>query len=168
MKTRYGFVSNSSSSSFILNFPNGKPKSKDELQKILFGERKEYHVPYDTEFYPSDVIADAIWSQLSIASVATKEEILNIIKNGYPSLEPWVEKMLTVKYPEVDNYATNNKISWKVWEAEHNKYAEQFMTMFHDDKYYILEFSDRDSSLQGAIEHGTALNSVTTLKISHH
>ena len=50
MKIRNGFVSNSSSSSFIVAFKK-VPKSVAEMQKMLFGDEPYYKNPY---FYPED------------------------------------------------------------------------------------------------------------------
>jgi hypothetical protein len=43
MKIRIGFVSNSSSSSFIVAFRN-KPKTVEEIKKLMFGDRRTF--PY--------------------------------------------------------------------------------------------------------------------------
>ena len=52
MKIRQGFVSNSSSSSFIVAFKGRKPKSYEALRKLMFPELKdEDHLTvYDNTF----------------------------------------------------------------------------------------------------------------------
>lgn len=46
MKIRNGFVSNSSSSSFIVSFDK-KPSSAEELREILFGDKEYIEHRYD-------------------------------------------------------------------------------------------------------------------------
>ena len=45
MKIRNGFVSNSSSSSFIVAFPE-KPKSAEHVRKMMFGDETDFPNPY--------------------------------------------------------------------------------------------------------------------------
>ena len=45
MKIRNGFVSNSSSSSFVVAFDK-KPETVEELKKLLFGEEEVYGNPH--------------------------------------------------------------------------------------------------------------------------
>lgn len=56
MKIRQGFVSNSSSSSFVVGFYR-KPKDVAELQQLLFQEDQIYPHPYDDEGIPVEKVA---------------------------------------------------------------------------------------------------------------
>ena len=72
MKIRQGFVSNSSSSSFIVVFDQ-KPQSTKELQKILYGDQKTI-VSYndDTRFRTdqlSKIVFDDITNPENISSI---------------------------------------------------------------------------------------------------
>jgi hypothetical protein len=59
MKIRAGFVSNSSSSSFLLKFPLGISKT-EEFQKVLFGEQEKFMGLYDGPFETKE-IAGFLW-----------------------------------------------------------------------------------------------------------
>jgi len=65
MKIRNGFVSNSSSSSFIVAFPN-KPKTVEEMANILFGKTDGVfdNEGYDNTRYTYMEIAEAVLSNL--------------------------------------------------------------------------------------------------------
>ena len=72
MKTRNGFVSNSSSSSFIVGFDT-IPKTVEELKKLLFKNDKilsAYDIELDTQ-KAADIIFDDIKNQ----KLATKKRL---------------------------------------------------------------------------------------------
>lgn len=56
MKIRNGFVSNSSSSSFIVAFPK-KPKSQADVLEMMFKDKNETVKPYDHELSAENVAA---------------------------------------------------------------------------------------------------------------
>lgn len=59
MKTRTGFVSNSSSSSFVTAWPK-KPKTVDAMNTMLFGDSKEYANPYPWGDNPNSFRVDEV------------------------------------------------------------------------------------------------------------
>lgn len=63
IKVRLGFVANSSSSSFIVGFKS-VPKDAEEMTTALFGDRKEFHSPYDNNHWPSDSIAASVFTSM--------------------------------------------------------------------------------------------------------
>ena len=66
MKIRKGFVSNSSSSSFIVLFPH-EPKNQEELQEMMFPQ------------YKSDETIEGFDCKLTISEII--EKVFNHIKN---------------------------------------------------------------------------------------
>lgn len=65
MKIRNGFVSNSSSSSFVVIFPT-EPKCVEDVKKYLFDEGQEYFThPYDDDAgFSVDQVAETVWNDI--------------------------------------------------------------------------------------------------------
>ena len=83
MKTRQGFVSNSSSSSFIIGFDK-RPKNAAELQKVMFPEGGSQTVQmYDSPHYPADQVAATVFNDITGKRKLTKEQILEELESGY-------------------------------------------------------------------------------------
>lgn len=176
MKFRTGFVSNSSSSSFIVEFKE-VPTSKEELQNQLFGDRKEYHYPYGTEYFSTDDVSAIVWQDMQ-GGPATKAEVEEEINNGYP-IADHITKMFIAKEPSYDQFTTmdeNNKATtdWDAYEKAWDDYTNQFKRFVNWDaveegKVYTFEYSDNDGQQFCAMEHGDLFeNAKHVLKISHH
>lgn len=82
MKIRNGFVSNSSSSSFIVVFPS-KPKDTDELKEMMFpGKTDDDHVTaYDNVAHVKEVVS-TVFSETTDES-ATLEAIIEEFDSGW-------------------------------------------------------------------------------------
>jgi len=88
MKIRGGFVSNSSSSSFIVMFKK-TPQSAEELRVALFGGNENVIYPEDSrmlvggglEFYPSAVVAEIIFEDMQEIGPASDDELLAELEN---------------------------------------------------------------------------------------
>lgn len=119
MKSRSGFVSNSSSSSFIIGFET-KPKSAAELCRLLFGNM-EYIQYYDHAFRTADV-SNIVFNDLKEERPASIKKIVETVKSGhflgYP--DTWtkdrqsdvLEKQFDEMFPEYKgNYWDNDKIT---------------------------------------------------------
>ena len=89
MKIRQGFVSNSSSSSFIVAFPK-EPKNLDELKEMLFVEgQNDYPNPYpdhvsDKElFWPVDMVASIVLNDINENGQASKKDLVESLSCGW-------------------------------------------------------------------------------------
>ena len=76
MKTRQGFVSNSSSSSFIIAFDK-KPESAKELQTLMFDstEKTLAHPYNEGVFYATSKIAKTVFEDIQSAKPITAKEL---------------------------------------------------------------------------------------------
>lgn len=118
MKTRQGFVSNSSSSSFIIGL-NEKPKHAGKIKVLFLGDQDTipnncYHPDWSRdgtkpEFTAAD-IANVIFRDLKNAQPLTEEQIIEEINSG------WFDESLQ----ELQTFNTEEDQSW-VYEKEYKK-----------------------------------------------
>jgi hypothetical protein len=81
MKIRTGFVSNSSSSSFIVIFDK-KPKSKEEVKKLLFPNKNDDDCLkcYDNSI-PIGQITETVFKDLSNSKKVTQKELFALLEH---------------------------------------------------------------------------------------
>ena len=82
MKIRNGFVSNSSSSSFLVAFDK-KPKNVLELHKAMFGTKSTTVQMFDYSSYSSLEVAKTVWNSLEEQKPLTEKEIREEAGSGY-------------------------------------------------------------------------------------
>jgi hypothetical protein len=161
MKTRNGFISNSSSSSFVIALKK-VPKTSQELQEMIFGDDEFFPMPNPEDFdiprkalYYSDIIFNDIKKQ----KPATKKKIIEECKSGYiggfPNhscnyVSPGWEK-------EIDE-----------WAEKCQKYAEdKALEFINSNKIFIVEYGD-DTKDGSVLEHGGTFRRIPHMTISHH
>ena len=143
MKIRNGFVSNSSSSSFVVAFPR-EPKSLDDVKEILFVKgQSDYpnphtweHIPDDEAFWPVGRVAEIVWNEIQENGSATKKQMKESVGSG--------------------------------WYEELDRRLEKFLNQNPDATFYVFEYSDSDGALFSAMEHGTLFRRVKHIKTSKH
>jgi hypothetical protein len=186
VKVRSGFVSNSSSSSFIVAFPK-RPESVEEVQEFVFKKDDFFHNPYyeyrsfdhNIEMWPTSEIAEIIWKDICQQSPMTDAEVAERTNTG------WFEG-----YPEA--YEEWIHSNWEYWKAlppeEQRAYydrkyahvkeiaedvASRFITMARGvlgDSccFYEFEYSDNDGELYSSMEHGGLFERMLHLTINKH
>lgn len=188
MKIRQGFVSNSSSSSFIVGF-NKKPKTIGQLFDLMFPKYYEGHVInyYDTQI-PVSFVIDRVWHDMS--KQLTTKQVKQYIED-YASTEAHIEVMhadtfyqeeskiyskffllFGEKYGENQDFKDQIK---KIKEAEDLiikenmvKYVEEARRILDGKKCFFFEYSDNESKEESVLEHGDVFRNVPHITINNH
>ena len=172
MKIRSGFVSNSSSSSYIVVFKS-LPSSKEELQKMMFGNQKLYHGPYHGE-WETCVVAKTVWDLMQ-TSVPND---LPDLKRGFDSWawdtcsqishpDKTYPNLYNGMMPEPERTRILNEY-YDAIDALEMELFRKFMDEHKDSFVYRFEFSDNDGEYYTDLEHGDLFKRLPHVKCSHH
>lgn len=166
MKIRQGFVSNSSSSSFIVAFPRDFQISSDSVQSYLFAGQQSI-VAYDwIGTFDTKQIADVVTSDMRAQTPNNHEAITEALGGhlpGAPSYEAFRKKK---------ENGTGYDYDWTAYEEASSKYREviasKIKTEFEGMDIYTFEYSDNDGNLYCTMEHGGIFDNVPNMRISNH
>lgn len=162
MKIRTDFISNSSSTSFILALSE-KPKTASELRQLLFNDDK-FFIHYDSK-YTTQEIADVVFDKLSTREALSSEELIEVVGSGI--LDGNYGSCL--KYDLVCQLCNNNYDKILAMLEELNAVTiEAFTKRYAERKYYEVTFSDNDGDLHACIEHGDTFSQIPHLYINNH
>lgn len=176
MKTRHGFVSNSSSSSFVVAFPE-KPGSVDELQSMMFTRFQEYVQPYD-HAVPAKEICRIVFNEIySQKESASKERIMENLAGLYTQMLYRLMGESDFPHPEKDDYSTVEEYGiamrkhWEERDIKAREWEERAARKFMEENKgaFILctSYADDDSFL-AVMEHGDIFRNLKHIQVGHH
>jgi hypothetical protein len=168
MKIRQGFVSNSSSSSFVVAFPRGFTPTKKAILDYVFGDRDEVTVHWgEPDRMPVGRAASAILAQIKDQKPNDPAELTRALDGTYLPGEP------EMAYHENESPEAR-RASLDAYYAEVEAYRQRWWTM-HKPKLdpehmdlYVIDFSDNDGDEGSILEHGDTFALVPHLQLSHH
>lgn len=167
MKFRNGFVSNSSSSSFVIAFPR-IPLNIEEVQKMIFGDDPKAGLshPYDDDWYPASQVAETVFNDINEKSIVPmdKEAILRAFEEDYAIdyfNEYWKED--DPEKREVLRQKSDNQSKIRAQQR-----CDDFLKDNKGSFVYELVYADEDGSYGCAMEHGDVFQNLSHIRISHH
>ncbi len=169
MKFRMGFVSNSSSSSFVAGFKT-IPRSVEDIKKILFDPGQEYYYsPYGDGKWSVDEVAATVFEDMKGKMPLSLEEFFKATDDMADINYDAKKYKKKEKNINGDEYmGTDWDLVWKDQKILSKEQAEKFLAK--NDDYYYFEFSyaDEDGDYGSALEHGDLFKNVPCISISHH
>jgi len=157
MKTRNGFVSNSSSSSFIVAFPY-IPETVEEVKQMLFGDIERIDI-YDYSITTSQM-AGVVFKDMLDSGIVNKEKIMEEVSLGqFPGC------------PEHDyNYRDEEAMNkyFEIWDKAAVKLGNDFINANLNGHFFIFEYCDNDGPLYSTMEHGDIFSRLPNIQIGKH
>jgi hypothetical protein len=163
MKIRHGFVSNSSSSSFVVPFPKDMEMTFENVKRYLFKDQQVIYSPWDINKVTIDFAMCQIMDDIA-KQQPNDAELINEAFGG------WLEGM-----PNLDSFrikGSGHEYDWDAYHASHEAFlkeaTDQFTAEHANSNMYVFEFSDNDGNNFAILEHGGTFDNVPHKRISHH
>jgi len=164
MKIRTGFVTNSSSSSYIVAFDK-MPEDIGELKRMLFGLEETYEDPFNYGVFNAYTVTGIVFNDLINGKPLTKDEMIEEMSSGHFNGMPDYKHIWNLKGEEY-------KKAWDKYDKEVEETAKEYVERFIEENsfcvFYKFKYSDNDGELDSAMEHGDLFDNINHLKISHH
>lgn len=167
-KFRTGFVTNSSSSSFVVAFKD-IPTTVEEMKALLFDPNQEVmRSPWGDESLTCDDVAQQVLDDL-------QSQVPNDDKKIAEALGGWLDNA-----PKYEDFLTDDmKPGSKEYnEAFHNfedarkafekAKIKQFKKANRGADIYVFSYADENGRREAILEHGDTFDHLPHIRISHH
>jgi len=173
MKIRQGFVSNSSSSSFIVAFDSA-PKTAEDVKHQMFGNDENFYFDsldgnynYIVAHCPTIDIAEDVFGQIGKQETPSKEDLLDAISSGTVEGEP--------KYDFNRAYNQEKKEFNSEYQEKYDKkcklFYENLLNGFISESknkpIYVFNYSDH-SAWGSMMEHDGIFDNLNYIRVSQH
>jgi len=174
MKIRHGFVSNSSSSSFIVAFEQ-RPRTLHDLQGVLFDEDQTHYCSscYEDSWGVAS-IAEAVNVQFRKQEPLDLDGVIEVVCSGYiHHIHRILEREFPYRYDPNETHE-ERRVYLEKREARERELAHEFITDWmlkpevRGKELYVFEFSDGDGPMNRAMEHGDLFKNLPHIHVSHH
>lgn len=164
MKTRQGFVSNSSSSSFIVALDK-IPKSKDDVKQIFYKGFDKSMCDCTEKLEETDKLSEILWNDIKKQKpTKSVKKLAEVISHG---------SVIDCLEPDSDDYVNSKTLKgWDKYQIVRDEYTKLMAKMFLNANkkrhIYIFHYGDEDGNIFGHLEHGDTFEFVRHLTICRH
>jgi hypothetical protein len=195
MKMRFGFVSNSSSSSFVIAMPKGEEVNFGTVAKALFPDNENLRGGFGNGYNEGVSTPEAVslvLEQMLENGIADDDNLGQTVHSLSYGERPDFLNELAEEEPDYDtivygskNWTSQNRNqtdeerreAWQRYDDANNAWREKVVAAMkaYADKnnvvWYVLEYGD-DSSIGSTMEHGGVFNNMVhrgyAMRISNH
>jgi hypothetical protein len=170
MKVRTGFVSNSSSSSFVVAFPKGFNPSLENVQNYLFSSSPIIWEGNDVANVTAAEAATRIYEDMRGQTPNDQALIMETLENGYVYGGPDYQQYVKADpHTEHETYEEQEEIFHRVEMAWRRAWIKTQMTKMPFEQFdlYVFEYEDKER-VSAALERANIFEATPYAKVSNH